>query len=391
MAKVYLKRDRRKRLEQGHPWVYDNEILKTEGELTPGCDVEIVNHNGYFLAMGYFNDNSLITVRVTGYTQGKLFDEACILERLKTAKHWRDQFLPGVNDCRLVFAEADDLPGLVVDRFGTTLVVECLTLAIEVRLDAVIKGLQQVFQPQYIFLRNDARVRLLEGCELYQKWVGEPGPEQITITENHLKFMVDIAEGQKTGYFYDQRANRAALAPLVKNAAVLDCFCHTGAFAIHAAAYGAAAVDALDISDTAIEQAKLNAKLNQVEDKINFSVANVFDALKQYTNEKRLYDVIILDPPAFAKSKTSLKSAYRGYKEINLRAMKLLKPGGFLVTNSCSFHMSSEMFQEMLVEASVDAHCRLRLVEWRSQGADHPQQLGYPESHYLKNVILQIV
>jgi len=391
VAKVYLKRDRRKRLEQGHPWVYNNEIIKTEGELSPGCDVEIVNHNGVYLAMGYYNNNSVITVRVTGYEQDVTLDRALLLKRIKAAKAWRDSRLPGENNCRLIFGEADFLPGLVVDRFDTTLVIQILTMGMEVRLDDILAGLKEVYKPQYLFLRNDATVRKLEGCSLYTKWVEQDGPAQVQIVENGLKFMVDIVEGQKTGYFYDQKTNRAALKSLVSGATVLDCFCHTGSFAIHAAHYGAIKIDANDISAVALEQAAVNAKLNGYEDRITFSEGNAFDLLKQYTQENRTYDVVILDPPAFAKNKSSLEGAFRGYKEINLRGMKLLKPGGFLMTNSCSYNMTVDLFNEMLVEAATDAKLRFRLAEFRSQAPDHPEIVGYPESHYLKNVILQRV
>lgn len=391
MAKVFLKRDRRKRLEQGHPWVYNNEIIRTEGDLSPGCDVEIVNHNGVFLAMGYYNQNSVITVRVTGYEQGRTLDRSVIVNRMQAAKAWREARMPGEENCRLLFGEADFLPGLVADRFDTTLVVQILTMGMEVRLDDILFALREVYAPEYIFLRNDASVRKLEGCSLYTKWVEKDGPAQVQITENGLKFMVDIVEGQKTGYFYDQKTNRAALKSLVKGKTVLDCFCHTGSFAIHAAHYGASKVEATDISGLAIEQAQINAKLNGYADRIAFSEANAFDLLKQYTQENRRYDVVILDPPAFAKNKSSVEGAYRGYKEINLRGMKLLNPGGYLMTNSCSFHMSEDLFREMLIEAATDAKLRFRLVEWRSQAPDHPQIVGYPESHYLKNIILQLI
>lgn len=389
MGTVILKRQRKKRLEAGHPWVYQSEIGEIRGEVCPGDMVDIANHQGYFLARGYINLRSQITVRVTSYAHEDL-DGELIARRLQQALTWRERFLPEARSYRLVYGEADFLPGLVVDRFEDVLVMQILTLGMEVRRQPIIDALTTLVRPRAIYERNDVPVRQLEGLDLYQGWVLGDGPENVTIEENGLKFRVNIVEGQKTGYFFDQRENRAAVRPLVTGARVLDCFCHTGSFAIHAAYYGAREVMGIDISEHAISQARSNADLNGLSE-VQFRVGNAFDELRSFYDQGERFDVIILDPPAFTKSRHNIEGAYRGYKEINLRAMKLLNPGGFLVTNSCSYHMSKEMFHTMLLDARTDAHRPVRLVEWRTQGKDHPILLGSDETQYLKYVILQVL
>lgn len=389
MATVVLKRQRKKRLEAGHPWIYQSEIAEVRGEASPGDMVDIVNHQGHFLARGYINPASQITVRVVSYHQEDL-DMELITARLQQALAWRERFLPGARSYRLVYGEADFLPGLVVDRFEDVLVTQILTLGMETRRQLVIDALVKLLQPRAIYERNDVPVRELEGLELYQGWVHGDGPETVTIEENGLKFRVNIVEGQKTGYFFDQRENRAAMRPLVPGARVLDCFCHTGSFAIHAAHYGAREVLGIDISELAVEQARVNAEINGLGD-VQFRVGNAFDELRSFYDQGERFDLIVLDPPAFTKSRHNIEGAYRGYKEINLRAMKILKPGGFLVTNSCSYHMSKELFHTMLLDARTDLRRPVRLVEWRTQGKDHPILLGSDETQYLKYVILQVL
>ncbi len=389
MATVVLKRQRKKRLEAGHPWIYQSEVEEIRGEASPGDMVDIVNHQGHFLARGYINPRSQIIVRVVSYGHDDLDDEL-ITSRLQQALAWRERFLPGATSYRLVYGEADFLPGLVVDRFEDVLVMQILTLGMEVRRQLIIDALTKIMQPRAIYERNDVPVRELEGLKLYQGWTYGEGPENVTIEENGLKFRVNIVEGQKTGYFFDQRENRAALRPMVPGARVLDCFCHTGSFALHAAYYGAREVLGIDISEVAIEQARSNAELNSLTS-VQFRVGNAFDELRSFYDQGERFDLIILDPPAFTKSRHNIEGAYRGYKEINLRAMKILNPGGFLVTNSCSYHMSAELFHTMLLDARTDVHRPVRLVEWRTQGKDHPILLGSDETQYLKYVILQVL
>ncbi len=389
MTKVYLKLGIKKRVENNHPWVYANEVDHIDGDYLPGEIVCVYNHKEKFLGKGYINPKSLILVRILTHDINQEINEDFFKNRILKAYEYRKKIMD-TTSCRIIFGEADELPGLIVDKFNDYLSIQTLTLGIDQYKDLIVKLLIEMFQPKGIYERNDNSVRLLEGLEekkgfLYQQF------DPITImSENGVKFYVDIAGGQKTGSFLDQKENHAAIKPFMHGATVLDCFTHTGGFALHGACYGAKQVDAIDISESALELAKKNAQLNNVENKINFICANVFDLLKTYTEEKKEYDVVILDPPAFTKSAKKIMNAYRGYKEINLRGMKLVKPGGFLVTSSCSHYMSPELFKEMLHEAAKDAHRKVREVEFRTQAKDHPILWGYDESLYLKCFILQI-
>lgn len=390
---MQLRRGEEERLKNGHPWVYRTEIASINGTYTPGDIVAVEDYRGRFIGRGYINPASMITVRILTYSRKEEIDTAFWRRRLTAALDYRRRVLAGTGTdaYRVVFGEADFLPGLIVDKFGSYLVVQTLALGIDRFKETLVEILDELLRPAGIYERNDAPVRELEGLELRTGFLKGPFDPLVIIQENGLKFYVDLAGGQKTGYFLDQRENRAALQSLVRGARVLDCFCHTGGFSIHAAHYGAWEVLGLDISLEAIATARRNAVLNGVDNLCSFEEANVFDALREFERRKERFDVVILDPPAFVKARKALEGAIRGYKEINLRAMKLLSPGGFLVTCSCSYHMPEDLFLEVIQDAALDAHRRLRLLAKRGQAPDHPILLGYDESHYLKCLLLQVI
>ncbi|KPV44614.1 class I SAM-dependent rRNA methyltransferase [Alicyclobacillus ferrooxydans] len=396
-AKMVLHRNRKRRIEAGHPWVYQSEVNRVEGDIGPDGTIEIVNHQGVFLALGMYNPDSQMVARVFSYNRDEVVNEGFFIQRIAEAYAYRQRFLGGQSEsCRIVYGEADFLPGLIVDKYRDVLSVQILSLGMERFKNTIRSALVHVFSPRGIFLRNDVPVRRLEGLPLETGvWMGDV-PDRIEIEENGMRFLVDIPEGQKTGYFFDQRENRAAIAPLMtgwrgdKGADVLECFCHTGAFTVHAAKYGAHHVTAVDISESAIQVAQANAALNEVAERVDFVAANAFDFLRDEETAKRSYDVVILDPPAFAKSKRALEGALRGYKEINLRGLKLVRDGGFLVTASCSYHLRPEMFRDVILDAAVDAHKVLRLVHWAGAGKDHPEIAGVDEGHYLKFAIYEV-
>jgi 23S rRNA (cytosine1962-C5)-methyltransferase len=399
MATVFLHQKRKKRLEKGHPWVFRGEIDRMEGEPEPGGIVTVRDHQGRFLAKGYYNAHSQITVRIMTYQEAEEIDQAFFTRRVQEAWDFRRRLVDDTNACRLIYGEADFLPGLIVDKFGEVLVIQILSLGMEVRKDWIVRALKEVLNPQAIYERSDVPVRELEGLEqrtglLYGELDG-----LIEIRENGLKMVVDVVGGQKTGYFFDQRENRAAIRDYVKwsvegepGASVLECFAHTGSFTVHAAAFGAKEITCLDVSEHAIDTAIRNVELNGFEDKAEFEfvVADAFEQLRVWEREKRQWDVVILDPPAFAKSRHAVPGAVRGYKEINLRGMKLVKDGGFLVTASCSYHMHPELIMETILDAAVDAKKILRLVEYRGAGRDHPKLHGMEENHYLKFAIFEV-
>lgn len=425
MARIHLHQHRKKRLEAGHPWIYQSEVAQIEGEVIPGEIVEVVNHKGHFLAKGYINPASQILVRILSYDPDEKIDYAFFLRKIREASEFRTRFVDNPRACRVLYGEADFLPGLIVDRYEDVLVAQVLSLGMEMRLDWIRDALVEVYQPQGIYLRNDVPVREREGLEQGKGVLYGECPREVTIEENGLKYIVDIMEGQKTGFFYDQRENRASIQPLMKGwgknhgitlqqveseqklvpvdkrgkviknpfwdgAEVLECFTHTGSFTLNACKFGAKKVTALDISEHAIETAKRNITLNGYLHRVDFVVANAFDYLRQQVEAERSWDVVILDPPAFAKSRSAVKGAVRGYKDINLNGMKLVRPGGYLVTASCSYHMSPELFLETIQEAAMDAKKILRLIEWRGAGKDHPQISGADEGHYLKFAIFEV-
>ena len=419
VSKVFLKQNRKKRLEQGHPWVYPSEIETLEGDPQGGDIIHIVNHAGHFLAQGFYNPRSQLIIRVVTYSEVEV-DETLFFDKIEQAWQRRQWLLPKITSCRIVHGEADFLPGLIVDKYEDVLVVQILSLGMEVRRRWIFEALKRIFNPRGIYERSDVSVRRLEGLEERAGFVEEPFDTHVTLRENGLSILVDVADGQKTGYFFDQRENRAALMPLmtgwgtrrgiqvqadgqpidkkgkeIRNpfwdgAEVLDCFSHTGSFMLHACLYGAKKVTCLDVSEKAIEMAKGNALLNGFLHRTEFIAANAFDFLREQVKDKKTWDIVILDPPAFAKNRQALQGAIRGYKEINLQGMKLVRNGGILVTASCSYHLSAALFLTMLQEAARDAHKVLRLIEFRRAGLDHPVLLGSEETDYLKFAIYEV-
>jgi len=392
-ARVRLKKGKEKRILLGHPWVYCTDIEVLRGPADPGDIVLLENHRGKPLALGYYNPNSVIAVRVLTQNPKERIDRDFFLHRIRQALELRLKLFreETTNAFRVVFAEADLLPGLIVDRFASLLVVQFLTLGMERRKGDIVEALEALLHPGGIYERSDVEVRKKEGLEECAGWILPGMNPEVIIKENGLAFFVDVARGQKTGYFLDQRENRLSLRRYVQGARVLDCFSYTGGFAIHAAAFGAREVLGLDISESAVALARENACLNRLEDRVRFEVADVFEALRELLRKGERFDLVILDPPAFVKGKEALEGALRGYKDINLLAMKLLVPSGILVTCSCSYHLSEELFLEVLQKASQDAGRRLQILERRGQAQDHPVLVGYPESRYLKCFILRVL
>ncbi|AZR73832.1 SAM-dependent methyltransferase [Anoxybacter fermentans] len=388
MTNVILRKRKNRRIENGHPWIYDNEILKIEGEVKPGDIVNVLNHARSFIGRGYINPNSKIRIRLLTREDEEI-DRNFFRRRITRAWEYRKRFYD-TSSCRVIFGEADFLPGLIVDKFGDYLVIQTLALGIDQYKEMIVELLDEIIQPKGIYERNDVPVRELEGLPQKKGFLKGEFDTVVEIEENGIRMLVDLAEGQKTGYFLDQKENRAAIEPLVRDALVLDCFCHTGAFTLHALHYGAREVTAVDISEQAIDFVKKNVALNGYEDRVKYEVANAFDLLREYADRGEKFDVVILDPPAFCKSRSAIEGAKRGYKEINLRGMKIVKPGGFLVTASCSHYMYPEIFTEVILDAAADAGKQLRLVEYRYQSKDHPILMSYRESLYLKFFIYQV-
>jgi 23S rRNA (cytosine1962-C5)-methyltransferase len=390
MAKVILGYKKGKRVESGHPWVYSNEIERIEGDYNPGDIVEVYNFKEKFIGKGYINPKSQITVRIMTRDKNEEINEDFFRRRIQAAWDYRKKVIE-TNSCRVVFGEADFLPALIVDKFGDYLVIQTLALGIDVWKDTIVKVLKEILNPKGIYERNDVPVRELEGLEQKKGFLSEPFDTMVLTEENGVKFYVDVENGQKTGYFLDQKENRAAIKDIVKGADVLDCFCHTGSFSLHAGHFGAKSVLGIDISEHAVDFARKNAELNGLSDVCKFEVANTFDVLPAFVKEGRKFDVVILDPPAFTKSRSAIEGAIRGYKEINLRALKLIKPGGFLVTASCSHFMYPDLFMEIIMDAAHDAKRTIRQVEYRTQAKDHPVLLNSGETLYLKFLILQVM
>ncbi len=388
MKAAILKPGKEKRVLERHPWVFKSDIQRTDGSVQPGDIVSLLNSKGRFLAKAFYNPNSQIALRVMSYKEEEI-DRAFIFRRVHEAVEYRRTFAD-LKSCRLIFAESDRLPALIVDAFGDVLVMQCLALGMERFKQDIVDALVQEVHPAGIWERNDVPVRKLEGLEMTTGLLYGEVPDLVEIAENGVRFYVDVKEGQKTGFFLDQKENRAAIAPFVKGKKVLDCFTHTGSFALHAGYYGAEEVTGVDISGFACEFAERNAKLNHLEDRVHFVEANAFDLLVEKSRSGEKYDVIILDPPAFTKSKSTLDNAMRGYKEINLRAMKMITPGGFLITCSCSQHVLPQMFRSMVLDAANDARVHLRQIEFRTQGKDHPILPAAQETEYLKCGIYQV-
>jgi 23S rRNA (cytosine1962-C5)-methyltransferase len=388
MGKLTVNLKGRRRIEGGHPWVFSSDIMGAGTDIEPGDVADVLGEKGQFLGRGYYNPKSQISLRMLT-RQDEPVDTGFIARRVKNAVDYRTR-LGVMQACRLINAESDFLPAVIVDKFGGVLVMQTLSLGMEKLKEYVADALMALPGIKGIYERNDVPVRALEGLTQGKGFLRGQFETQVVIEENGVKLVVDVENGQKTGYFLDQRENRAAIAPFVKGGRVLDCFCHIGSFALHAARYGAADVTGVDISEEAVSRAATLAKLNGYEDRCRFVAANAFDYLHAQQTQGEAFDAVILDPPAFAKNRDAIKSALRGYKDINLRAMKLLKPGGYLVTCSCSHHVSRDMFMEMLGSAALDANRAIRVVEIRGQAKDHPRLLAAPETDYLKCVITQV-
>lgn len=377
-----------KRFRSGHPWVFRSDIAHIEPSAKPGQVVEILSPQGAFCGQGFYNPHSQITVRLLSYDQEPV-DEAFFAARLQAAWKHRLAFADP-DSCRVVHAEADFIPGLILDKFGDYLVMQCLCLGLEAFKPALARIAMEITGAKGVYERDDLATRGLEGLKQQRGVLAGTVPDVVVMRENGILLQVDIAQGQKTGYFLDQKENRAAIAPYVKDARVLDCFCHVGAFSLHAAHYGARETIGVDISQDTCGWARRNAELNGFSGICSFICDNAFDRLRAMAHSHERFDTVILDPPAFTKSRSTVAAATRGYKDINLWGMRLTKPGGFLITCSCSQHMLPELFQETVQAAARDAGCLLRQMEFRGQGKDHPVLASMPESHYLKCGIYQV-
>lgn len=389
MSNVYLKRKISPRVVNGHPWIFNNEVEKVEGDPAGGEIVTVFTYDKKFVGKGYYNPRSQIVVRLLSRDKKDEINEQFFHNRIAQCWEYRKK-LGYTENCRLVFGEADSLPQLIIDKFNDYFVIQTLALGIDVWKPAIVKAINNIFQPKGIYERNDVPVRELEGLPQQKGFLSAPFDTKIIINENGLKFHVDIENGQKTGYFLDQQDNRRAIQHIVKGADVLGAFTYTGTFEIHAAHYGAKSVLGLDISENAVQQANKNAVLNGLDKICHFETANAFDVLKQWGKDGRQYDVVMLDPPAFTKSRETIQKAITGYKEINLRGMKLVKPGGFLVTSSCTNLVHAELFLQIIDMAAKDARRKIRQVVFQAQAADHPIIWELENTQYLKFLIVQV-
>ena len=391
---VTLKKGEGRALKGGGLWVYDNEIANVDGSFENGDIITLQDFDGYFMGYGYINTNSKIRVRMLTRKKDAVIDDAFITQRVQDAWGYRKSTVD-TSSCRLIFGEADFLPGIVVDKFSDVLVVESLALGIDKLKMQIINACKAVLEKDGInvrgvYERSDAKVRQQEGMDRYKGFIGPEFDTKVEIVENGVRYFVDVADGQKTGFFLDQKYNRQSIHRLCKDKKVLDCFTHTGSFALNAGVAGAKEVLGVDASELAIEQARENAQLNGMADRVKFTVADVFELLPELENKGESYDVVILDPPAFTKSRSSIKNAVKGYREINMRGMKLVKDRGYLVTCSCSHFMDPELFAKTIKEAAHGAHCRLRQVEFRQQAPDPPILWAADQSYYLKFYIFQV-
>lgn len=389
MPTARLRRKISPRVLNGHPWVFANELESVDPDLPDGEVVRLLTHDGKFVGQGYYNSQSQIRIRLLSRDPKALIDEAYFHRQLEQCWAYRKK-LGYEQNCRLVFGEADGLPQLIIDKFNDYFVLQTLALGIDRWKPALVASLQKIFQPKGIYERNDVPVRGLEGLPLQKGFLSAPFDTRIEIQENGLRFHVDLDQGQKTGYFLDQQDNRRAIEHIVRDAEVLGAFTYTGTFEVHAAHYGARSVLGLDISASAVEMANANAALNGLSDRCRFEVANAFDVLKSWGKEGRSYDVVMLDPPAFTKSRETIQKAITGYKEINLRGMKLVRPGGFLVTSSCTNLIQPELFLQIIDMAAKDARRKIRQVTYQTQSPDHPIVWGQENTQYLKFLIIQV-
>ena len=393
MKSIFLNKKISRRVENGHPWIFGNEVntgKALDAAAKAGEIVNVYTHDKKFIGRGYINPQSQIMVRLLTRDKDEIIDEQFFVNRIQQAWAYRQRIGYSEN-CRLIFGEADDMPQLIIDKFNDHFVIQTLALGIDVWKPAIVKAIEKIFEPKGIYERNDVPVRELEGMEQQKGFLSAEFDTNIVINENGVKFHVDIVNGQKTGFFLDQQDNRRAIQHIVKDADVLGAFCYTGSFEICAAHYGARSVLGLDISQTAIDMCNKNAALNNLENICSFSCVNAFDVLKEWSKEGKQWDVVMLDPPSFTKSRATIDKAVAGYKEINLRGMKLVKPGGFLVTSSCTNLVQPELFLDIIQMAANDAKRKIRQVVFNSQSADHPIIRGQENTHYLKFLIVQVM
>ena len=393
-AAVILKKGEGRTLKAGGAWIFDNEIDKVEGTPEDGSLVEVRDFDGYGMGTGFYNSRSKIRVRMMSRKAGQPIDRDFLRMRVQNAWDYRKKTVD-TSSCRIIFGEADFLPGLVVDKFSDVLVVQSLALGIDRMKEEILSLLVEVLRAdgveiRGIYERSDAKVREQEGLPRQKGFIGAKFPTRVQIVENGVRYEVDVEDGQKTGFFLDQKYNRLAIQRLCRDARVLDCFTHTGSFALNAGIAGASSVLGVDASQLAVDQARINAELNGLSDRVQFQCADVFDLLPELERQGEQFDVVILDPPAFAKSRASVKNATRGYRDINLRGMKLVRDGGYLATCSCSHFMTYELFTQTIAQAARSAHVRLRQVEYRTQAPDHPILWAADESYYLKFYIFQV-
>ncbi len=397
MSIVTLKKGEGRLLKKGGCWVFDNEIDSIVGTFHNGDIVEVHDFDGYPMGRGFINQNSKIRVRMMSHNKDQEINHDFISMRVKNAWEYRKTVMPNdLGCCRVIFGEADWLPGLIVDKYEDVLVVQCLALGMEQFKEEIVSILKELliadgFQVRGVFERSDAKERKKEGLPLHKGFIGDAFEPRVEIVENGVRYLVDVENGQKTGFFLDQKYNRKAMHHICKDKDVLDCFTHMGTFALNAGIAGAKSVEGLDISDFAIEQARENAKRNGLDDVVKFRTADVLDELPKLVKSRKKYDVVILDPPAFTKAKEATKNAIKGYREINMQGLKLVKDGGYLASCSCSHFMTQELLEKTIKEAAKATHKRLRQVEFRTQAPDHPILWAADESYYLKFYIFQVV
>lgn len=391
MTRITLNKNEERRIKAGHPWAFSNEIREVTGDRSAGAAAELFDAAGIFIGVGHYNPHSLIAFRLVSRQRENIDSVEFFAGRISAALAHREARYPGLTTFRAVYGESDFLPGLVVDKYGDYLSVQLLSAGMDCRRVQIVEALRKVFEPLGIIARNDVSVRKLEGLEEQVELLWGEIPERVDMSENGLLFQVNLREGQKTGGFLDQKQNHLLLREICAGKSVLDCFCYTGSWAIHAASFGAESALGLDISARAVGQAGSNAKLNKVSGQVRFEECDAFERLRSLHQEGQRFGVIVMDPPAFVKSRKNIAEATKGYLTVNRRALDLLEPGGYLITCSCSYHMGREAFRDMLIQAARQAKREVRLVETCTQAADHPVLLSFPESEYLKCFVLQVV
>jgi 23S rRNA (cytosine1962-C5)-methyltransferase len=391
MTRITLNKNEERRIKSGHPWVFSNEIREVAGDRSIGVAAELFDAAGIFIGIGHYNPHSLIAFRLVSRHREDIDTVEFFERRIAAALAYRQALYPGLTTYRAVYGESDFLPGLVVDRYGDCLSVQMLSAGMDIRRAQIMAALQKIFDPSGIIARNDVSVRKLEGLDEKVEVLSGDIPEVVEMKENGCRFLVNLREGQKTGGFLDQKQNHLLLREICANRSVLDCFCYSGSWAVHAASFGARSVVGIDISAKALNLAARNVELNGVSDRVRFEECDVFDRLRSLNQEGCRFGVIVMDPPAFVKSRKNIAEATKGYLTVNRRALELLEPGGYLISCSCSYHMGREAFRDVLIHAARLVNREVRLIETRAQSADHPVLLSFPESEYLKCFVLQTV